>query len=301
MLQKLLTHAVISLLVASACLPAYGKEPQQAQVFYHNYDPTEFENYRTYELDLILLALEKTVPTFGPYEMQAVGVEVAINQARSIALIKKHNYPNYVRSFGFQPSLTEAHDLHLVPFPLYLGAMSYRVCFTSKKIAKDVARVKTVEELKKFRFGTGIGWSDASILRHNGFKVTEINTYDSLFKMTAINRSVDLFCRGSGEVELEAKRHKDMEGLVLDRSIALYYLQPLFLYMNKADSEASTRIQKGLELAYKDGSLQKLWRARFKSSIDFSEFEKRKIFRLENPFLKDLNIDFEKYNFIKFD
>lgn len=301
MLRKLIHHTLILLLCSGLCVPVCAKDKAKPEIFYHNFDPKEFKKWRTYELDLILLALEKTTAEFGPYEMRPIGVEVAINQARSIALLKKHSYPNYVRSFGFQPDLTKKHKLDLVPFPLYLGAMSYRVCFTSEKMIDDIARTETSEDLKRYKFGTGIGWSDAAILRHNGFKVAEINGYESLFKMTSLNRGVDLFCRGSGEVEPEAQRYGNLEGLALDRSMAIYYPQPLFLYMNPTDKHGLDRLSKGLKLAYQDGTLQKLWQDRFEKSIMFADFKNRRIFRYENPFLNDLDIDIEKYNFLKYD
>lgn len=48
-------------------------------------------------------------------------------------------------------------------------------------------------------------------------------------------------------------------------------------------------------MAYKDGSLQKLWESNYKESIDLAKLHKRKIFKIKNPSLGNLDSSYEQY------
>ncbi len=245
----------------------------------------------SYEASLLKLALDKTLKEYGPYDLQAAP---KINVSRSVQSIKANTFPNYFASLGYNENYGSPDDISYVRFPIDLGLLSYRTCFAPQSNLEQLAKINTLEELKKLSIGQGRGWVDGSILKYNGFNVVEIEPYPNLFKMVAAHR-LDLFCRGANEVKEEFERWGQTEGLGYDRHLLIYYPMPIFFYTNSKNKEAIARVTKGLKRAYKDGSLQALWREHHAASVDFAELEKRTLFRLENPFTKSIDFDYTKY------
>lgn len=254
--------------------------------YYHNENPE-------YEVPLIARALELTKPEYGEYQLKSiVEDEIYITHSRRVKLLEENRYENLVLSHGYQAKLEK--QLSMIRFPLYLGLLSYRTCFVGEAIKEKFAKVETLDELKEFSHGIGVGWADGAVFEHNGFKTHEISNLDSLFKMTAANR-FDVFCRGATEVLDEFVRFGTKKGLNYDRDIALYYPMPIFLYTHKSNTELIERLELGLSRAYADGSLQALWDKNFKESFDFQKYGDRKVFVLENPLTKDIDFNFELY------
>ena len=70
---------------------------------------------------------------------------------------------------------------------------------------------------------------------------------------------------------------------------------PRFYYTNTDDKLARQRIKSGLEIAYADGSMYKLWVKYFGESIRFVDLPNRKMFDLKNSSLEGLDPDYKKY------
>ena len=51
----------------------------------------------------------------------------------------------------------------------------------------------------------------------------------------------------------------------------------------------------GLQRANADGSLQRLWQEEYQSSIDAADLAHRHLFKLENPVIKSLKLDYQRY------
>ena len=149
--------------------------------------------------------------------------------------------------------------------------------------------------MQQFTQGVGTGWRDADILRYNGFRVQEVDNYESLFRLVARGR-IDLFCRGANEILSEWKNHRPgLPGLTVDSHVALFYPLIHSLYSHATYSKERERLLRGLQLAWKDGSLQRLWRHHFQPSLVFARLDSRQIFRLTNPQLPDESTDYRSY------
>lgn len=242
-----------------------------------------------YDNALLKLALEKTVPEYGAYTLRPSKV---MNFSRAIRVVEHDTEPNFFIKLSYDYKFST--KMAYVPFPVDLGIVGYRVCFVSPDGQLALNKVTNLTELKALEHGQGRGWGDVDILRHNGFTVKEASSYNSLFLMVVNNR-FDLFCRGVNELLGEYDANKGIEDLVYDKSIAFYYPLPRFFYSHFSNTKALERITKGLAIAYKDGSLKKLWLAKYEKSITFSHLENRTIYQLENPLLKNINFDFEQY------
>lgn len=256
--------------------------------FYRAAESTIDTRYE-YERDLLKLALEKTRAEYGDFELSTSPV---MNVARAIAYARGNPKINFVFAKSYTSEL--GATLGFVRFPIDLGILSYRVCFHSSAIADAVGDIKDLKTLKQYSIGQGTGWQDVGILRHNGFTVMEHSNYEGLFYMVAARR-FDLFCRGANEVLTEYNSHRDISDFSLNESFALVYPFPRFFFMNLSNTRAAERLQKGLEAAYNDGSLQALWSARFQESIDYVNLKERRLFHLDNPVLKDLDDSYQQY------
>lgn len=274
----------------------FGNNIAAETVFTHRIAESEGDTRPDYEVAVLKLALEKTQAEYGAFRLEGAP---RINVTRSIHSIRANTFSNFFYSLGYEEIYDSYKEMAYVPFPIDMGVLSYRTCFTSEQNLENLAKITTLDDLKNFSHGQGRGWVDAKILQLNGFKVIEVEQYDKLFKMVAADR-FDLFCRGANEIKSEYDLRHTIKGIAYDRSVLIYYPMPIFLYTNKSNVAAIERVTKGLKKAYADGSLQKLWSLQHQASVDFAELGKRKIFRLENPLIKGVNFDHEQYNF-KFD
>lgn len=248
-----------------------------------------------YYYDILKLTLEKTKARYGNYKILEAPY---VNQLRDAYAIDREIYINYVVDENFEDKFLNT-SIDYIPFPLDFGLTGMRICFVNPKVKQEIAQTKTIEQLKKYTIGQGIGWADVEILRQNGFKVVTVQNYDGIFKMTAVGR-VDLFCRGVNELPREYEAFKSINNLTYDESFAIVYLLPRFFVINKKNVALKKRIEDGLMMAYKDGSLQAIFQKYHASSLEFANLKQRKIFRIKNPLIKKLPKDYEQYLY-KFD
>lgn len=263
-------------------------------VFTHRAPESAKDARPEYEVQLLRLALDKTLDEYGPYRLEP---SPPINVMRSIFSIRQNSFPNFFFSLGYEEKYLAHPEMAYIPFPIDLGALSYRTCFVSARKQAEVAQVKDMDGLRQFSHGQGRAWVDARILKLNGFRVSEVDNYEQLFRMTAANR-FDLFCRGINEILHEHQQHQDLKSLAYDRHLLLYYPMPIFFYTNSNNHEAIARVTKGLHKAFADGSLKALWAEHHQASVDFAGLPQRLLFRLDNPLIKSLDNGYERFNFL---
>lgn len=247
---------------------------------------------KTYEQQVIELALEKTQQKVGAFEMVPINV---ISRTHAVAALNKNLYENFVMVLSYEDVLMESGELIYIPFPVELGALSYRICYVNNKLAGQVREIDSLQELKAYRLGVGTGWVDAKILQHHGLQIVEGSNITGLFRMTQAGR-VDIFCPSPSEYFHELRAEKNTE-LQLDNKLALYYPLPKFLFAHKSSKPLLDRIQRGIEIAYKDGSYRRLWNEAEGRAIARAELDKRNFIKLENPFISTLNDDYKQFLF----
>ncbi len=267
-----------------------GTANEPLQFYYRISDTTEYHNYPN---DLIKLALEKTTAEFGPYTM--IPVEPEANTLRALSDIIQNRYGNMVLEQSYDPELDNS-QLTFIPIPIDSGINGYRICFVSPAKQKEIAKVDQLNQLKKFTIAQGVGWTDSKILKANDLNVLELSNYANIFKMVVSNR-VDLFCRGANQIEPEMQHFKHLHTLDFDKTFVLMYDAPRFFYIHQKNQAAKARIEKGLNIAFKDGSLKLLWEQHHRKTIDYVDLSKRKIIRLENPLVNNLPPDYRDYYF----
>lgn len=257
---------------------------------YHSQDNNK-DTRKVYEVEILKLALDKTIDTYGQYELKPSN---PMTLKRALATLEIDKIKNFIVKTSTTNEMI--NQFAYTNFPVDRGVLSYRVSFISPKTKEKISEINSIEELKKLRIGQGVGWLDTDILKHNGFNVKVIENYDSFFNMIVLNR-LDLFSRGINEILGEYKSHGYLEKLTHDETFTIYYPLPRFFFMHKSNSEITKRIEKGLKLAYEDGSLDELFKQYYQPSIDFLKMKDRKIYKLENPFIKGIDTSYEKYNY----
>ncbi len=249
--------------------------------------------YLNYYTDLVTLALEKTRPEYGDYRMKEIST---IETKRTLAMVVQNTHPNLIIELAYDEQLTADHNLMFIDIPVDGGTIGYRACYVNPAIKEELKKVNTFEGLRKYTFGQGVGWADTAILRHNGLKVIEIANFESIFKMTIAGR-LDFFCRGASQIKDEVEQFKLLNNIAIDDTFILSYSLPRFFYLNSKNTLAKKRIAAGMKIAFADGSLKRLWLKYNKEGIDFIKMKGRRVYKLENPFIKNLNPDYSHYFF----
>lgn len=276
--------------IAEAQTPA--DPPPKTLIVTHKLPEFGDLNRKTYEQQVIELALEKTQQKVGAFEMMPINI---ISRTHAVAALSKNLYQNFVIALSYEDELLKSGDLIYIPFPLELGALSYRICYANKKFTKQVREIDSLQELKAYKVGVGTGWVDAKILHHHGLQIVEGSNITGLFRMTQAGRT-DLFCPSPTEYfhELDIEKATDFQ---LDNKLALYYPLPKFLFSHKSNQALMDRIKKGIDIAYKDGSFQQLWREVHEADLKRAKLDERHFIKMENPFITTLKDDYKQYLF----
>ena len=113
-----------------------------------------------------------------------------------------------------------------VRIPLEKGLMGHRILMVHKDNIDLMANVQSLDDLKKFSFGQGRGWTDVDILEANGIKVIRAPKYESLFLMLDGKR-FQAFPRGVNEPFAEIEVRKNLD-LAVDENVMLVYRMPYY-------------------------------------------------------------------------
>jgi hypothetical protein len=260
---------------------------------YHSQD-NDKDTRKLYEIEVLKLALDKTIDKYGDYELIP---SAKMNIKRAILTLQQNLIENFILKMSATKEFMD--ELSYANFPIDRGVLGYRVSFISPLMKERIKDINTLEELKKLSIGQGVGWLDTEILKYNGFNVKVISNYDGFFYMISLNR-IDLFSRGINEILSEYKSFAHIKNLDYDRTFLLHYPLPRFFFAHKSNQKSIERIEKGLIIAFEDGSLDKLFDKYYKPSIDFLNLKDRKLYMLENPFLEGIDNNYEKYIFNPF-
>lgn len=288
----LLLGAILSVCVSVQNTNAVPSLPEVDTVTY--IEPPQKPGSRLhYEEQLLRLAMEKTKAVYGGYRLNTT--PDTRTTPRHTYAIKHNRIKNFVRSFAVDKKLLEDEDLLHIEFPMMRGSSSYRICFTSKKNTTRVAQVKSLQELAQLSFVQGLGWPDKEILEHAGFKVFESGKKRTIFEMVAHGRA-DLFCRGVGEYKSEWDRYKDdIENLVMDEHLLIFFPFPRYFFSHRSNQRLIERLALGLNIAQADGSFIQLWNKYHGDAIKDAKLDKRQLFVLENPALKNVVLNYSQY------
>ncbi|CAN7672640.1 hypothetical protein LJR289_005261 [Pseudoduganella sp. LjRoot289] len=226
---------------------------------------------------LLRLALEKTAAS-GPYEI--VHYPHELTSPRQATEVKN----NGVISVMWDGTDREREaDLLPIRISLLKELNDYRVFLIRSGDADKFRAVRTLDGLRKLKAGAGVNWPSTSVLRANGLPVVTSIGYEYLFPMLRVQR-FDYMPRGVHEAWSELEQHPG-EGLAVESGIFLHYRVPYYFFVSRARPDLAARIERGLRIAQKDGSFDRLFNSipAFQRGMTEIAARKRRVFELKLP------------------
>jgi len=235
-----------------------------------------------YHWEILRTALEKTKPKWGPYQM--VASEAMTEQRQAFELKNKTG-----KLTVMYLSTTPDFERNLVPIriPVDKNLGGYCVFLIRKGEQPRFDAVKSLDDLRKFSYGLGLGWIDVDILQANRFNVVTGSSYDGLFDML-VHKRFDIFLRAAVEVLDEVDQRKEtLKDLDIEKDIVFYYPLPMYFWFPKTEEgrRLAARAEEGMRTMIADGSYDRIFDQYQRWKIERLRLKSRRIFRIDNPFL----------------
>jgi ABC-type amino acid transport substrate-binding protein len=257
--------------------------PSRAQVMTYVYHAPEssLDVRYLYHWEILRTALERTTPKWGVYRMVPSGFMTERRQAFELKNATGKLTVMYL-------STTPDFEQHLIPIriPVDKNLGGYCVFLIRRDEQKRFADVRSIDDLRRFNYGLGLGWIDVEILKANGFRVVTGSSYDGLFEML-VNKRFDVFLRAATEVLDEYGKRKESLPLVIEDSIVLYYPMPMYFWFPKTDEgrRLAARAEEGMRMMIADGTYDRIFDSYQRQKIERLRLKERRIFRIGNPLL----------------
>lgn len=222
-----------------------------------------WEDYSEYHMDLLRLAVRlsnantKITPVCMDYP----------TEARRISMLQTGDQINTV----FFGANNEREEKLLAAYvPVYLGTTGLRLFMLRAQSIDALDSVRTLDHLRTFSMGQGLGWPDSEILINNGFNVI-LGRYKTLHRMLSAER-FDLYPRAYWQIAGEwSWMHEQAPGIVIHPGIALYYPLPIYFFVSPNYPELHEAIETGLKRAHSNGMMLDLIRSHFQTAPSFNQ------------------------------
>lgn len=238
-----------------------------------NFTESHFSKRSKYFIELMELALDKSGFT---YKINPVPL-APYTEKRSVAFLKSGTYSIHW--------LNTRHDYEeeLLPIriPLFKGLIGLRLLLIRTPDKNKFLNIASVNELKNMVALQGENWKDTSILKQNGFTLKTSTTFSTLLRMLSHKRG-DYFPRGITEIQEELETFPNFN-LTINDSIALHYPAAYYFFVSKDNLQLKLAVEKGLNIAIKDGSFDEIFMKYFGEIILQANLKNRTIFHLSNP------------------
>lgn len=263
--------------LGALCAPAsHAAEPMT-----YRYHPAEspLDVRYLYQWEILRTALERTSAAWGPYRMVASERMTERRQAYEMENATGKLTVMYL-------STTPEFEQRLVPvrIPVDRNLGGYNVFLIREAERWRFASVRTVDDLRQFRYGLGLGWVDVGVLESNGLGVVTGSSYDGLFEML-VNRRFDAFPRGAVEVLDEyEQRRTALPDLGIEDHLVLYYPLPMYFWFPRTDEgrRLAARAESGMRAMIGDGTYERIFDRYQRTKIERLHLASRTILRLSN-------------------
>jgi len=257
--------------------------PRDGVMTYIHHPPESARDVRyVYQWAVLRTALEKTRPKWGPYRIVTSEVMTERRQAYELRNATGNLTVMYL---GTTPEFERELVPVRIPVDRSLGGYCVFLVRAGEQARFDA--VRTLDDLRQFTYGLGLGWIDVEILRASGFNVVTGSSYDGLFEML-VNRRFDVFLRGAVEILDEyEQRREELRDIRIEDSLLLYYPLPMYFWFAKTPEgqRLAQRAEAGLRLMLADGSYDEIFDRYQRAKIERLHLKARKAYRIDNPFL----------------
>lgn len=251
-------------------------------VYIYNAPESSLDVRYQYQWAILKEALEKTKIKYGEYKLEK---SKPMTEIRQINEMLRNSSQLTVMYLDTKPELEQ--QLIPVRIPVDKNLAGYRIFMIRREDKDKFKNIESVDELRKFKYGLGLGWIDVEILRSNRFNVVTGSSYEGLFEML-VNKRFDIFSRSVVEVldEYNSRKQK-FPDLYLEENILLYYPLPMYFWFqnSKEGEKLAERVREGMFTMIEDGSYDRIFYKYQHEKIEKLKLSKRKIFKIENPYL----------------
>lgn len=240
------------------------------------YHTPAYANY--YYEEALKLALAKTETSHGKTEITSY--PFSAGRERQRAILKKNAGIDVIWSSS---SAVRETQLLAIKFNLLRDLSNKKILLIRKEDKEKFAAIKSLADLRKFKAGTGSHWQDTHTLKHNNMPLVTSWDYEPMFKMLTAKR-FDYMIRGSQEIWAEVEQHPQLP-IMAEENLLISYELPVYFFVNPKNTQLAERIKTGLELAEKDGSLNKLFLniPSFKQGYDEVNNKNRRLIKMQSP------------------
>jgi hypothetical protein len=248
-LKVLKVFALCTLLSTSFLCHADTEKPAITIPFSSDQHPNQITYY--YE-ETLRLALAKTEAKYGKLDIKRY--PFPSGRERQRAIIAANEGMDIMWS-SFNQS--RAEQLLAIEFDLLRELSNKKILLIRKEDREKFAAVKNLNDLRKFKAGTGSHWHDTNVLQKNDMPLVTSWDYSPMFRMLAARR-FDYIIRGAQEIWEEIEEYEDLP-LAAEETLLISYELPVYYFVNKNNFQLAKRIKEGLLSAEKDGSLAELF------------------------------------------
>jgi len=270
-------RAAILVVVISASSSAAAAEVMR---YVHHPPESSLDVRYNYHWTILRTALEKTKAKWGPYVMVS---SEPMSERRQAFELKNATGKITVMYLSTTPDFEK--NLIPVRIPVDKNLGGYCVFLIRKGEQQRFAHIRSLEDLRSFRYGLGLGWIDVDILRANRFQVVTGSSYEGLFEML-VHRRFDIFLRAAVEVLDEYdNRRMALPDLAIENSLVLYYTLPMYFWFSRTDEgrRLAARAEEGMRMMIADGTYDAIFDRYQRHKIERLRLKERRIFRIENP------------------
>lgn len=260
-------------------LPALAGE---TMTYIYHPPESKLDQRYVYQWEILKTALEKTREKYGPYEMKPSEFMTETRQAYELKNATGKLTVMYL-------STTPDFETDLIPIriPVDRNLGGYCIFLIRKENQERFKAIKSLDDLRKFTYGLGLGWKDVDILKSNNFTVVTGSNYDGLFEML-VNKRFDVFLRAAVEITGEYDERKGkMPDLHIEENIVFYYPLPMYFWFSKtADgNRLAARAEEGMWMMIDDGAYDKIFDKYQREKVVRLNLKNRVLFKIDNPLL----------------
>jgi ABC-type amino acid transport substrate-binding protein len=264
--------------VALWAIPSMGVDADMQYVF--NAPESALDFRYIYHWEILRTALDRTTPKYGPYKLTPAPLMTEKRQTYEL-----ENATGSITVMYLGTTRELERNLEPVRIPVDKNLGGYNVFLIRKADEHRFEGLRTLDDLRKFSYGLGLGWEDVAIMQSNNFRVVTGSSYDGLFEML-INRRFDIFLRAAVEVLGEYdERRSSMPDLAIEQNVILYYPLPMYFWFSKTivGERLTQRAREGMLAMIEDGTYDRIFWKYQGAKVARLKLRDRRIFRISNP------------------